>query len=217
MFKIQFSSTRKQQRLTRTQEDDLNYMSEQKWLTCTEPGHLRNFLCKTRASQRKLLLADAAQWRSMLVPEWLRDESSQSPREIQESKAFERLVDVVERQADGKASPEEWRDVWDYWEIRKPEQLLWYKLSNYPNHCDLIRDIFGNPYRLVAFDSAWRTTNVAAVAQTIYDERRFCDMPILGDALEEAGCNQESVLDHCRSEEGHVRGCWVVDLALGRG
>jgi hypothetical protein len=80
----------------------------------------------------------------------------------------------------------------------------------------LLRDIFGNPFRPVAFDPVWRTSSVATVAQTIYAERCFADMPILADALEEAGCTSADILDHCRSGQEHARGCWVVDLVLGR-
>jgi hypothetical protein len=81
---------------------------------------------------------------------------------------------------------------------------------------NLLRDIFGNPFRPVAFDPAWRTSSVTAVAWAIYDERRFTDMPILADALEEAGCTSADVLDHCRNGLEHVRGCHVLDLILGR-
>jgi hypothetical protein len=76
--------------------------------------------------------------------------------------------------------------------------------------CDLIRDIF--PFRPIAIDSRWRTLAVTALAKTIYDERRFADMPILGDALEEAGCTAADLLAHCRESREHVRGCWAVDL-----
>ncbi|OAI55152.1 hypothetical protein AYO44_00105 [Planctomycetaceae bacterium SCGC AG-212-F19] len=77
--------------------------------------------------------------------------------------------------------------------------------------------IFGSlPYRSVAVDPAWRTGNVVALAQTIYDERPFDRMPILADALEDAGCTSADVLDHCRQPGEHVRGCWVVDLLLGK-
>jgi hypothetical protein len=72
------------------------------------------------------------------------------------------------------------------------------------------------PFRPVTFDPAWRTPNVIAVARTIYDERHFTDMAILGDALEEAGCTNADILDHCRLPGEHARGCWVLDLALGR-
>ena len=80
----------------------------------------------------------------------------------------------------------------------------------------IFRDIFGNPFRLVAFDSAWRTPTVTSLAQAIYDERRFADLPILADALEDAGCTSADVLEHCRTPGEHVRGCWVVDLVLGK-
>jgi hypothetical protein len=81
----------------------------------------------------------------------------------------------------------------------------------------LLRDIFGNPFRPVPFDRAWRTAAVVGLAETIYADRDFNLMPVLGDALEEAGCDEEGVLRHCRDpQQVHVRGCWVVDLVLGR-
>jgi|SRR5581483_4288458 len=131
----------------------------------------------------------------------------------------------------------------------------------------LLREIFGNPFRPVSFEETvpltaeqqkaadedcdghgpfpevrparWLTPTVLSLAQSIYDERAFDRMPILGDALEESGCTEESVLRHCRGEEEvieacadvaayievkvwrplrgpHCRGCWVVDLILGK-
>jgi hypothetical protein len=81
----------------------------------------------------------------------------------------------------------------------------------------LAQDIFGNPFRPVAFDPAWRTGTAVALANTMYDARDFAAMPILADALEEAGCDVPDVLNHCRDPKGvHVRGCWVVDLVLGK-
>jgi hypothetical protein len=85
--------------------------------------------------------------------------------------------------------------------------------------CDLFREILGNPFRSTAVDSAWRSWNggiVAALARAIYDERRFADMPLLADALEEAGCADAAILSHCRSGGAHVRGCWALDLLLGK-
>jgi hypothetical protein len=80
----------------------------------------------------------------------------------------------------------------------------------------ILRDIFGNPFRPVAFDPAWRTPNVTAVAQTIYDARHFEDMPMLADALEEAGCCDDEILGHCRHDWEHFRGCHVLDLILSK-
>jgi hypothetical protein len=84
---------------------------------------------------------------------------------------------------------------------------------------DLVRDIFGNPFRPVAIHRdwlAWNDGTVPKLAQTIYDDRRFDLLPILADALEEAGCDNADILGHCRGPGPHVRGCWVVDLMLGK-
>ncbi|OAI54376.1 hypothetical protein AYO44_03650 [Planctomycetaceae bacterium SCGC AG-212-F19] len=80
----------------------------------------------------------------------------------------------------------------------------------------LLRDVFGNPFRRVKVDPAWRTSTVVALAEPIFAERAFDQMPVLGDALEDAGCIDTEVLAHCRAGGEHVRGCWVVDLLLGR-
>jgi len=80
----------------------------------------------------------------------------------------------------------------------------------------LLRDIFGNPFRPVAVDPSWLTGNVISLATAIYDDRAFDRLPILADALEDAGCDNEEILNHCRQPGEHVRGCWAVDLVLGR-
>jgi hypothetical protein len=81
----------------------------------------------------------------------------------------------------------------------------------------LLRDIFGNPYRPVKLKPAWRTAAVVGLAQTMYESRDFAAMPVLADALEDAGCDNPHVLAHCRGPTAfHVRGCWAVDLVLGR-
>jgi hypothetical protein len=83
-------------------------------------------------------------------------------------------------------------------------------------HANLLRDIFGNPFRPVALDPRWLTTSVLDLARIIYDERAFERMPILADALMDAGCDNDDILNHCRGAGPHVRGCWVVDLLLGK-
>ena len=80
-----------------------------------------------------------------------------------------------------------------------------------------LRDIFGNPFRPVAFSPAWRTDTALTLARTMYESREFSAMPILADALQDAGCDNTDILDHCRNpKQVHVRGCWVVDLVLGK-
>lgn len=80
----------------------------------------------------------------------------------------------------------------------------------------LLRCIFGNPYRLAPrMSAAWRTAEILALAGAIYDERAFDRLPILADALEEAGCKARDLLGHLRDGGPHARGCWAVDLLMG--
>ena len=83
---------------------------------------------------------------------------------------------------------------------------------------DMLREVFGNPFQWTTADPLWLTRNdwaVANLAQTIYAKRDFDQMPILADALEDAGCCDEAILRHCRERDGHTLGCWVLDLCLG--
>ncbi len=78
------------------------------------------------------------------------------------------------------------------------------------------RDVMGNPFRSVAVGPFWLTTNVRTLAAQMYAARDFSAMPILADALQDAGCDNPDVLSHCRVPGPHVRGCWVIDLLLGK-
>jgi hypothetical protein len=75
----------------------------------------------------------------------------------------------------------------------------------------LLRDILGNPFRPVTIEPAWLSPSRVTLAGNIYHHRAFDRMPILGNTLEGAGCDNSAILDHCRSGIEHVRGCWVVD------
>ena len=84
---------------------------------------------------------------------------------------------------------------------------------------NLLREILGNPSRLPRFDPTWLVANdgvVVRLATAIYTDRTFAHLPILGDALEEAGCLSSEILGHLRAGGKHVRGCWVLDLLLGK-
>lgn len=87
----------------------------------------------------------------------------------------------------------------------------------------LLRDIFGNPFQVMKFDENWKTETILAIAKGAYEERFLpsgeldvARMMILADALEEAGCDNEDILSHLRSPGPHVRGCWALDLVLGK-
>ena len=120
--------------------------------------------------------------------------------------------------AEGQPGSEAWLPVWQEMnrtenQLRRDEQMT--------EQVPLLRDILGPlPFRPVTIDPAWLRWNygtVPAVARRIYDERAFHDLPILADALEDAGCTDPDILAHCRTDGPHVRGCWVVDLLLGKG
>ncbi len=101
--------------------------------------------------------------------------------------------------------------------IGKSHEAIAEQRNNYRDQLKrLLICIFGNPFRPVAFDSAWLSSTARGIAEAIYDDRAFDRLPILGDALQDAGCENDDILSHCRGEGPHVRGCWVVDGVLGK-
>jgi hypothetical protein len=75
----------------------------------------------------------------------------------------------------------------------------------------LFRPVFADPTWLT-----WQNGTIPKLAQAIYQERAFDGLLVLADALEDAGCTYQDILNHCRSGGEHVRGCWVLDLLLGK-
>jgi hypothetical protein len=96
------------------------------------------------------------------------------------------------------------------------ERLRQTRPDLYASLAELLRDVMGNPFRPVSIDPSWMTPAVLRLAQGIYDDRAFDRLPILADALEDAGCTNAEVLEHCRQPGTHARGCWVVDGLLRR-
>jgi hypothetical protein len=88
--------------------------------------------------------------------------------------------------------------------------------SRQPALVHQLRDILGDPFHPVALDPGWLRPPVPSLARSLYDDRAFDHLPILADALEEAGCTDPEILGHLRSPGPHVRGCWALDLVLGR-
>ncbi len=135
---------------------------------------------------------------------------------------FRQAFDVAIRYADGSielADAIEWLGPDDGWihhyeeggsafveELSPPDSLT---------QSSLLYDLFGNPFRSTVVERTWVNSSVLDTARCICGERAFDQMPLLAAALEDAGCHCSSILDHCRSLDSHVCGCWVVDLLLG--
>ena len=204
-------------------------MTEAEWLECKDPATMLEFL-RGKVSDQKLRL-----W-ACSYTSWNADGRSY-------------LIDAVraaERWADGDPHvdlgphaqfyvcfPSAWRAAqegtadsvanWaDSSHKRRATRLL----------LDNLRCVFGNPFRPVTYNPEWRTSTAVALARQMYESRDFSAMPILSDALKDAGCGDSEILAHCRLDDvglcsadvnvpfrtggPHVRGCWVVDLVLGK-
>jgi hypothetical protein len=206
-------------------------MTDSEWQTASEPHAMLEFLQGSgRPGDRKLRLFAVACSRRMWG--WI-DALGRT------------AVDVAERFADGVAGPEELRAARLACQ-GAGGQAAWYAAATNPGvaarnaarsaqagaashalagseagellaQARLVREIFGDPFRPFSFDPSWLTPTVVELAQTIYDDRAFDRMPELADGLEEAGCDNREILVHCRMPGPHVRGCFVVDLLLGKG
>jgi hypothetical protein len=215
-------------------------MTEADWLACNDPTPMLAYLRGT-ASYRKRLLFGVACCRRV----WHQLQDARSHRVIE---VAERFVDGSSTEEEMEAARSDAALVFqkrDYermsWAASLAAMAAWLASYGSPRataraaaasqtwtqgheseegpQCDLIREVFGNPFRPVTFDPAWLSWHDGAIpklAQAIYCERGFERLPDLGRALEDAGCTDSDILNHCRQPGVHVRGCWVVDLLLGK-
>jgi len=211
-------------------------MTETDWLTSVDPRPLLHAL-HGKGNPRKMRLLACACCRRV----WDRivDPASRAAVEASEQFADRRmdewgLMRCGERlrPADTLAHDAAWA-AWRGWAVvaawRAAEAVesscaeplkaaAW--LQERQGQADLVREVFGNPFRgceLPAEWLAWHRGTVRELAGHVYSRRAFHLMPWLGDALLDAGCTDEAVLDHCRQGGSHVAGCWVLDLILGMG
>jgi hypothetical protein len=214
------------------------------WLASTDPAWMLSQMPK--ASDRKLRLYVHA---IAVKRHHSSERIFETNREL-ESDAEESLADTWA----GVASI--WTEEDSLW-IRQNEP---WRCCAQSYKADLIREIFGNPSRMrecrgmspyshhvvcqfchgsleepnpIAIAPEWRTSNVVGLARQMYDSGDFSAMPIMGDALMDAGCQDSEILAHCRGgapctcqssgehcqrcltgDPGHVRGCWLIDLIL---
>jgi hypothetical protein len=197
-------------------------MTEAEWLARTNPHKMLDFL-RDNVSARKL-------WLFVSV-------SAREIRPFFQGLSNEPVdtADLWERYADGQVSELNVKRAFRArmnlslepplsppWQAARSgvfEVMFWFMprgATEYPRLCEIIRDVFGNPLRPITVDPACLTPAVVKLAEAIYEDRAFDRLPILADALEEAGCTDAAILSHCRSEGPHVRGCWVVDMLLGK-
>jgi hypothetical protein len=218
-------------------------MREERWLTSTDPTPMLTFLFRRRVSGRKLRLLCCACCRRLwdsLIDERSRQAVEAAERYASGDLGTAELVEVrtaaQEAYFEARAEVHRWMAEAALWTVavqvpvRKvvDNTLPFYLYPNYhertgqrlekeTQQANLLRDIFGNPFRPATLDPDWRTSTVVALAEGIYAERAFDRMPILADALQDAGCNNDDILAHCRdASQVHARGCWVVDLVLGK-
>jgi hypothetical protein len=214
-------------------------MTETEWLTATDPQPMLEFL-RGKASDRKLRLFAVACFDRLAA--YLPDPWQQRAINVLEQIAEGRLIDAECRGIVAKVRQAIPPDEWATGSPPGADHLHFIALMLYREFCsksiahhavaaaggladgvkeqpeqlNLLRCIIGNPFRPVAFDPVCRTETAVALATAIYAERAFDRMPILADALQDAGCDHDDILSHCRGEGPHARGCWVVDLVLGK-
>ncbi len=209
-------------------------MTEAEWLTGEKTYPLIHFV-QDVASDRKLRLAAAAYCRHMWfymgpasrrAVEFGEELADGVADESKRSSIVGATIQAVLRYTseDGEYDAERWNyhtaaDMAYRVPCNNGLYAIKWTIGNYghlPGGAALIRDIFGNPFRPLSPASAYPSPNVVDLAGKIYDHRTFDLMPALADALEKAGCTDAAILDHCRSQTHHVRGCWVVDGLLGK-
>lgn len=204
-------------------------MNEMEWLECTDPTPMLEFL-RGKISERKLrLFAVACVQRYSMVDgamrqiirtselyadglaNWTDLASVRKMAKELQRQAMQRNVGMgagAVRNAASVARPSAFAAAQGVLDAVVPDVAI-----------HAIREVIGNPFRPISLNPAWLTWHdglLASMAQKMYDSRNFTDMPILADALEEAGCTDPDILNHCRQPAEHVRGCWLLDLLLGK-
>jgi hypothetical protein len=225
-------------------------MTDQEWLQCDNPERMIAFLLKKRSRKMRLaavaacrlfsgLLFDERSQAALEVAERFADGLA---TDEERNAAYENARPAVTAMGDAYSAAveapgptsEEGEDFMYAYSVaeaaqaavsEEPEVAFSYlPASRYDFYfaysANILRDVFG-PATRVAFDPPWLTPTVTALACEIYGERKFDRMPLLARALEEAGCEERTILEHCRLVDHyglglHVRGCWVLDLVLRR-
>ncbi|MCE9561085.1 MAG: hypothetical protein K8U57_03420 [Planctomycetes bacterium] len=212
-------------------------MTEAEWLKAKSPTPMLGYL-EGKASERKLRLFAVACCRR----HWHFPLEEMAPPDSTWIADIRAAVDVGEKLADGEAHASEVEQARDQSGcgievlyafigcVKEGEslravstnlldaagELSSNRQSEAKAQCGLLRCVFGDSFKRIRRQRKWLTPTVTQLAEHIYQERAFDQMPILADALQDAECDNADILNHCRQPSEHVRGCWVVDLILGK-
>jgi hypothetical protein len=221
-------------------------MTEQEWLDCADPEailkflrgklsdrKLRLFACACvrelgplvadRASKAALQVAERhadgrateAKWYDARVAAWAASgailQKVISPSSGWKARAAAQMVRAMVEESPTKAAHAAVRAVAESWY----SEAAWCDATRRA-FADSLRDLVGNPFRAVEAPQPWLNPAVSTTAQAVYEGRHFDELPVVADALEEAGCTDEALLGHLRSPGPHVRGCWALDLILSK-
>jgi hypothetical protein len=203
-------------------------MTEAEWKICTEPQTMLEFL------RRKGCLESAPAPCGRKLRFFAEAYSVRTPFRF---RFVHRAFEVTKRYAEGRASCEDLivpgqravvsRDAYNkflaVWILGEEILYSLYRLTGMldlpekRSGADILRCVFGPlPFRPIALDPLWLTSSVTSLASSIDQDNAFDRLPILADALEDCGCSNHEVLSHLRGGGEHTRGCWVVDLLLGK-
>jgi hypothetical protein len=220
-------------------------MTEAEWLAGTDPTPLLHHLGRTARSRKLRLFAVACcrrAWarlrdetcrQAVEVAEAFADHRVSNQRREQVTRAVRALLGPQARACYGlayhvvrsarytfvNARIAAARANWAVTGARNVGECPAAEAAESAAQCRLLRDIYGNPFRRVPVGLGWLAWNggtVPKLVRAIYEELAFDRLPVLADALEEAGCTNADLLGHCRQPGEHVRGCWAVDLLLGK-
>jgi hypothetical protein len=212
-------------------------MTEQEWLNSANPEPMLDFL-RGKGSQRKArlftcaccrriwhLLTDERSRRAVELSEQYADGEVSVP-ELTASRiaAYSACFEIAREnphsaayRAAGAAFVTANHDFcdtsrvsWSAWSAADQEN------AEQQAQARLIQELYGNPFHPASLTPSGLPASITTLAQGVYHDRRFQDLPILADALEEASCTSADVLSHCRGPGSHVRGCWALDLILGK-
>src|SRR5262245_35807858 len=207
--------------------------TEEHWLSSGSPEAMEAFLGERGSRRRWQLFACHCCWRIVsLLPERCQQvvavaerqaEGVASAAEVQEAQQEAGEAEVL-AWLPGQPANAGWAAMAALRCLRSPRRVFLPAAeaagsgqeSERLAQCQLLRELFGNPFRPVHFDPAWRTPLALSMARLSYEADNFDELPILGDVLEDAGCDDAEVLAHCRGPGRHVRGCWVVDAVLAK-